>query len=69
MFHLDVAYVAVAISYVASIFLQMFHLFHMYDAEFLHVAILTDIGSGHTQGGPRMRAGSEAGVDGPHLHA
>jgi hypothetical protein len=52
-----------------AFFLQMFHLFQMYDAEFLHVAILTDIGSGHTRGGPRMRAGSEAGVDGPHLHA
>jgi hypothetical protein len=47
--------------------LQMFHLFHMYVAEVLHVAALAAQEAGACEGGPRGHAGSEAGVGGPHV--
>jgi hypothetical protein len=46
----------------------MFHLFHTYVAEVLHVATLAAQEAGACEGSPRGYARSEAGVGGPHLH-
>jgi hypothetical protein len=73
VFHLDVAYVAVAMHICCKRIFQMFHLFQRYVVASVFIssrgkqahaeAVPTDAG------GLCVRAGSEAGMGGLHLHA